>query len=303
MAVNMEVALGDIQLKNPIIPASGVYGFGDVYQDFYDPNQLGAIALKGTTEHARFGNPLPRIAECTAGMLNSIGLQNPGITQVIETEIPGLRSYFDGPIIANISGFSVEEYVSCCAAIDGKAEIVELNVSCPNVQCGGMHFGTDAAHIGEVVAAVRSVVKQSRLFVKLSPNVTDIAGIAAACEHHGADGISLINTLLGMRIDIKQRKPILANKVGGFSGPAIFPVALRMVYEAANAVQIPIMGMGGISSADDVIEMMMAGASAVQIGAENLRNPKICVEIIEQLPKRMKELNIENLSEIIGIIK
>lgn len=298
-----EVNLCGVSLKNPVVPASGTFGFGLEMADVYDLNVLGGISLKGSTREARFGNECPRIAETPSGMLNSVGLQNPGIDVLVGEKVPELRRCFDGAVIANISGFSVEEYVHCTqkASECGGVDIVEVNVSCPNVHGGGLAFGTSAAAAAEVTAAVRKVCSKP-LFVKLSPNVTDIAEIARACEGAGADGLTLINTILGMRIDIKSRKPILANRMGGFSGKAVFPVAVRMVNQVRHAVNIPIMGCGGVSSAADVIEMMMAGATAVQVGAENLRNPYVCKEICEQLPALMSELKINNLNEIIGII-
>ena len=299
---NLKIKLCSIELDNPIIPASGTFGFGEEFRQFYDLNILGSISFKGTTKDARFGNPTPRIAECTAGMLNSVGLQNPGIDKVISEELPKLKTFFHKPLIANISGFSLEEYVYCCEKIDKEEQvgIIEVNVSCPNVKHGGMSFGTKPESAAEITRAVKKVTTKP-VFIKLSPNVTDIAEIALACQEAGADGVCLINTLLGMRIDIKTRKPILANKMGGFSGSAIFPVALRMVYQVFEKCQIPIIGCGGISSAEDVIEMMMAGATAVQIGSMNLKNPYICKEIIENLPKVMKKLQINDLKEIIGI--
>jgi dihydroorotate dehydrogenase (NAD+) catalytic subunit len=298
---DLSVELCGIRLDNPIIPASGTFGFGQEYKDFYDLNILGAISLKGTTREARFGNPAPRIAECTAGLINSVGLENPGVDHVAEHELPGIREFYKKPIIANISGFSVDEYVYCCARLDREREvdILEVNISCPNVKCGGMSFGTSPESAAGVTRAVKAVTKKP-VFMKLSPNVTDIVSIAKACEDAGADGISLINTLLGMRIDIKTRKPVIANIMGGFSGPAIFPVALRMVYQVCKAVKIPVMGMGGVSSAKDVLEMMMAGATAVEVGAANIKNPYACKEIIEDLPLQMKKLGIESLKEIIG---
>ena len=299
--VNTEVTLCGVRLQNPIMPASGVYGFGAEYRDFYDPNILGALVLKGSTLQARFGNPLPRIAECSAGMINSVGLQNPGIDAVLHEELPALRRFYHGPVVANISGFSVEEFAVCCEKTDGKAEILEVNVSCPNVHGGGMSFGATAEAAASVVRAVRKRVRHSPVFVKLSPNVRDITEIARACEAEGADGLTLINTLLGMRIDLRTRRPVIANKTGGFSGPAIFPVALRMVYQCAKAVRIPIMGVGGIASAEDVLEMMMAGASAVQIGAENLRDPYACKKIIDALPETMARYGIQSISEIVGV--
>ncbi len=299
--VNTEVAVCSVSMKNPVMPASGVYGFGMEYLDFYDPNLLGAIVLKGTTAEPRYGNPLPRIAECRAGMINSVGLQNPGIEAVVREELPALRKIYQGPIIANISGFSLEEFASCCERMDGVADILEVNVSCPNVHGGGMSFGATADAAASVTRAVRSRVKRSPVFVKLSPNVRDITEIARACEAEGADGLTLINTLLGMRIDLKTRRPVIANKMGGFSGPAIFPVALRMVYQCSKAVKIPILGVGGITSAEDVLEMMMAGASAVQIGAENLRDPYACRRIIEALPETMERYGIQSIREIVGV--
>lgn len=300
--VDLRVKLGDWTLDNPIIPASGTFGFGMEFLPFYDLNILGSISIKGTTKEPRFGNPLPRIAECTEGMINSVGLQNPGIDKVIEEELPRLAEHFHKPVLANISGFSVEEYIDCCQKMDTMENvgILELNLSCPNVEKGGMAFGLSAKSVAEVTKAVKAVTSKP-LYVKLSPNVTDICEIAKACEVAGADGLSLINTLLGMRIDVKRRKPVIANKMGGFSGPAIFPVALRMVYQVAKTVQIPIIGMGGVGSAEDCIEMMMAGATAVQVGSANLVNPYACKEIIENLPSTMERLGIEKLSDIIGI--
>lgn len=302
--VNTKVVLSGITLDNPIIPASGTFGYGKEYTPFYDINILGSISFKGTTVNPRFGNPLPRIAECTAGLINSVGLQNPGIDKVISEELLYLSKIYKKPVIANISGFSIEEYVHCAQALDNEKSIgiIEVNVSCPNVHNGGMAYGVCPQSVSEVTKAVKKVSTKP-VYIKLSPNVTDIVEIAKACEDSGADGLSLINTLLGMRIDIKTRKPVIANKMGGFSGPAVFPVALRMVYQVANAVKIPVIGMGGISSVDDVIEMMMAGATAVQIGSANLVNPYICKEIIEDLPVKMKELGIQNLMDIVGIVK
>ncbi len=298
------VNLCGLTLDNPVIPASGTFGYGQEFAKLYDINILGSISFKGTTPNERFGNPLPRIAECPQGMLNSVGLQNPGVEVVTARELPELAKIYSKPVIANISGFSIEDYVTCAKAMDKENQvgIIEVNISCPNVHNGGMAFGTSAREAAEVTEAVMSVTSKP-VFMKLSPNVTDVAGIAKACEDAGAAGISLINTLLGMRIDINRRKPVLANKMGGFSGPAIFPVALRMVYQVSQAVDIPIIGMGGVSSADDVIEMMMAGATAVQIGAANLVNPYICKEIIEELPEKMKALGIQNINEIIGVIE
>lgn len=298
------VELSGVKLHNPIIPASGTFGFGREFAEFYDLDCLGAISIKGTTRDARFGNPTPRIAECTAGLINSVGLQNPGIDKVISEELPALRKIFHNPIVANISGFSLDEYEECCAKIDKEeqVEIIEVNVSCPNVHNGGMSFGTQPEAAAEVTRRVKAVTTKP-VYIKLSPNVTDIVAIARACEEAGADGICLINTLLGMRIDTMRRRPVIANKMGGFSGDAIFPVAVRMVYQVANACSIPVMGCGGVSTASDVIEMMMAGATAVQVGAANLKNPYASKEIIEALPKEMERLGIERLSDIIGIVK
>ena len=298
------VELSGVKLHNPIIPASGTFGFGREFAEFYDLDCLGAISIKGTTRDARFGNPTPRIAECTAGLINSVGLQNPGIDKVIAEELPALRKIFHNPIVANISGFSLDEYEECCAKIDKEeqVEIIEVNVSCPNVHNGGMSFGTQPEAAAEVTRRVQAVTTKP-VYIKLSPNVTDIVAIARACEEAGADGICLINTLLGMRIDTMRRRPVIANKMGGFSGDAIFPVAVRMVYQVANACSIPVMGCGGVSTASDVIEMMMAGATAVQVGAANLKNPYASKEIIEALPKEMERLGIERLSDIIGIVK
>lgn len=301
---DLSVTLGTVRLDNPIIPASGTFGFGAEFAELYDLDILGSFSFKGTTLEPRFGNPTPRIAECRSGMINSVGLQNPGIDAVITEELPRLRERFHKPIIANISGFSIDEYAECCRRIDAEpqVEIIEVNVSCPNVHNGGMAFGTSPESAAKVTRAVKEVTTKP-VFIKLSPNVTDIVSIAKACEDAGADGLTLVNTMLGMRIDIARRRPVIANKIGGFSGAAIFPVALRMVWQAANACKIPIIGCGGIETAEDVIEMMMAGASAVQIGAANLRNPFVCKEIIEQLPATMERLGIERLSDIIGIVK
>jgi len=301
LTIDMRTSLSGITLQNPIIPASGCFGFGHEFREFYDINILGSFSFKGTTLEPRFGNELPRVAECAAGMLNSVGLQNPGINAVVDGMLPYLTEHFHQPLIANISGFSLEEYVACCEKISASehASIIELNISCPNVHGGGMAFGSTAECAAQVTAACKKVSTKP-LYVKLSPNVTDITEIAKACEAAGADGLSLINTLLGMRIDLKTRKPIMANKMGGLSGPAIFPVALRMVYQVYQSVKIPIMGMGGVSSARDVIEMMLAGATAVQVGAANLVNPYACKEIIEQLPEEMDKLGITSLSEVIG---
>lgn len=302
--VDTKVNLCGLEMNNPVIPASGTFGFGKEFADIYDLDILGSISIKGTTQEPRYGNPLPRIAECTSGMLNSVGLQNPGIREVCAKELKDLASMFHKPVIANISGFSIDEYVACARAMEAQASvgIIEVNISCPNVHCGGMSFGVDPDSAAQVTAAVKDVTTKP-VFMKLTPNVTDIVSIAKACEDAGADGISLINTLLGMRIDLRKRKPVLANKMGGFSGPAIFPVAVRMVYQVASAVDIPIMGMGGITTARDVIEMIMAGATAVQVGAANFVNPYACKEIIDDLPKVMESLGINSLSEIIGIIE
>ena len=302
--VDTKVSLSGLILDNPVIPASGTFGFGQEYKDFYDINILGSISIKGTTVDYRFGNDTPRIAECTAGLINSVGLQNPGVNKVVSEELPNLAKIYKKKIIANISGFSIEEYVECAKKMDvvENVGIIEVNVSCPNVHNGGMAYEVSAQSVSEVTKAVKSVTRKP-VYIKLSPNVTDIVEIAKACESSGADGLSLINTLLGMRIDIRRKAPVIANKMGGFSGPAIFPVALRMVYQVANAVKIPVIGMGGVSSAQDVIEMMMAGASAVQVGSANLVNPFACKEIIEELPLTMEELGIKSLREIIGIVK
>ncbi len=299
--VDTSVKLCGVHLDNPIIPASGTFGFGYEFAELYDINILGSLSFKGTTKEARFGNPLPRIAECREGMINSVGLQNPGIEKVISEELPKLRSCFSKPIIANISGFSADEYMYCCEKINGEkqVEIIEVNISCPNVHNGGMSFGTDADSAAEITRAVKSVTDKP-VFMKLSPNVTDITEIAKACEQAGADGISMINTLMGMRIDLKTRKPVIANKSGGFSGRAIFPAAVSMVYRVYDAVKIPIIGMGGVSCAEDVIEMMLAGASAVQIGAQNLVEPYVCRDIVQNLPEVMNKYGIQNLSEITG---
>ena len=296
---NLSVTLSGVKLDNPVIPASGTYGFGQEFLPFYDINILGSLSFKGTTAQSRFGNPTPRIAECPGGMLNSVGLQNPGVDHVIAHELPALRKVFRKPIVANISGFSIDEYVECVSKLtrEDQVEILEVNISCPNVHGGGMAFGTSPEAAASVTRAVKAVATKP-VYIKLSPNVTDIVSIAKACEEAGADGLSLINTLLGMRIDMKRRKPILANIMGGYSGPGIFPVAVRMVYQVTGAVKIPVIGMGGISTARDVIEMMMAGAKAVQVGAANLVNPYACKEIIEQLPIEMEKLGIDRLSDI-----
>ncbi len=297
------VDLCGVRLANPVIPASGTFGFGIEMAGEYNLNVLGGISLKGSTREPRFGNECPRIAETPDGMLNSVGLQNPGIDALLNEKVPALRKVYSGVVIANISGFSLEDYVYCCALADKckDIDILEVNVSCPNVHGGGMAFGTSACAAAEITAAVKAVCTKP-VFVKLSPNVTDIVSIAKACEEAGADGLTLVNTLLGMRIDINRRVPILANRYGGFSGRAIFPVALRMVNQVARACSIPIMGCGGVSSASDVIEMMMAGATAVQVGAENLRNPFASKEIVEELPKIMQKLGIEDINEIIGVV-
>lgn len=293
--------LSGLVLDNPVIPASGTFGFGKEFSELYDINVLGSFSFKGTTKEARFGNPTPRIAECYSGMINSVGLANPGIDAVINKELPELKNIFHKPVIANISGFSVDEYKYCCERIDKEEQvgIIEVNISCPNVHAGGMAFGTSPEAAAEVTTAVKSVTSKP-VYMKLSPNVSDIAVIARACEEAGAAGISLINTLLGMRIDIKRKKPVVANKMGGFSGPAIFPVAVRMVYQVYEAVKIPIIGMGGVSNASDVIEMMMAGASAVEVGAANLTDPYVCPNIIRELPELCGKLGINRLSDIIG---
>ena len=296
---DLSVTLSGVKLDNPIIPASGTYGFGQEFLPYYDINILGSLSFKGTTSEARFGNPTPRIAECPNGMLNSVGLQNPGVEHVIAHELPQLRKTFLKPIMANISGFSVDEYVHCVERLtkEDQVELLEVNISCPNVHGGGMAFGTSPEAAAQITRAVKKVATKP-VYIKLSPNVTDIVSIAKACEDAGADGLSLINTMLGMRIDLKRRKPVLANVMGGYSGPGIFPVAVRMVYQVTGAVKIPVIGMGGISTARDVIEMMMAGAKAVQVGAANLVNPYACKEIIEQLPVEMEKLGIEKLSDI-----
>ena len=299
--VNLKTTLCGIELDNPIIPASGTYGFGYEFAELYDINILGTLSFKGTTKDARFGNPTPRIAECPSGMLNAVGLQNPGVEAVKAVELPKLREHFKKPVMANVSGFSIDDYVSTVSALDEESDIgwFEVNISCPNVHGGGMSFGTSPEMAAEVTKAVRRVTKKP-IIIKLSPNVTDIVSIAKACEAAGADGISLINTLLGMRIDLKKRAPIIANKTGGYSGPAIMPVAIRMVYQVYEAVKIPIVGMGGISRAEDVIEFMLAGATAVEVGAANLVNPYACRDIIEDLPRVMEKYRINSLEEIIG---
>lgn len=299
--VNKKVELCGIELDNPVIPASGTFGFGYEFAELYDINCLGTFSFKGTTKEPRFGNPTPRIAECESGMINAVGLQNPGVEAVINEELPKLKKCFSKPVMANVSGFSVEEYAYTCELLDAQEQVgwLEINVSCPNVHGGGMSFGTSPEAAAQVTKAVKAVTKKP-VIIKLSPNVTDIVSIAKACEQAGADGVSLINTLLGMRINLKTRKPVIANKMGGFSGAAIKPVALRMVYQVSEAVDIPIVGMGGISNARDVVEMIMAGATAVEIGAANLVNPYACKEIIEQLPEVMEQYGIKNLNEIKG---
>ncbi len=298
--VNTKVNLLGIEIDNPIIPASGTYGFGYEFAELYDINILGTFSFKGTTKEPRFGNPTPRIAECNAGMINSVGLQNPGVDKVINEELPKLAKVFNKRVMANVSGFSVEEYAYTCEKINACEQVgwIEVNVSCPNVHNGGMSFGTEPAAVEKVVKAVKATTKP--IIIKLSPNVTDIVSIAKAAESAGADGISLINTLLGMRIDLKRRQPVIANKMGGFSGSAIFPVAVRMVYQVYDAVKIPIIGMGGVSTAKDVIELMMAGATAVQVGAANLVDPFACKTIIEELPNELAKLNVKDINEIIG---
>jgi len=299
--VNTKVTLCGVELDNPVIPASGTFGFGQEFHELYDINILGSFSFKGTTREPRFGNPTPRIAECPSGMLNAVGLQNPGVDHVIAHELPELRKIFHKPVMANISGFSIDEYVEVAEKLDKEDGIgwLEVNISCPNVHGGGMSFGTDPKAAGEVTKAVRAVTKHP-IIIKLSPNVTDIVSIAKACEDNGADSVSLINTLMGMRLNLRTRKPIITNITGGYSGPAVFPVALRMVYQVSKAVKIPVVGLGGISTAKDVIEMMMAGATAVQVGAANLVEPFACKNIIEDLPRVMEEYRIESLTDIIG---
>ena len=299
--VKTAVTLSGVPLDNPVIPASGTFGFGYEFAQWYDINCLGAISVKGTTREPRFGNPAPRIAETPGGMLNAVGLQNPGIDKVVAEELPKLREIYHKPILANISGFSLDEFVECCAKADASphTNLIEVNVSCPNVHHGGMSFGTDPNMVYNVTKSVKEVCKKP-VYVKLSPNVTDIVSIAKACEEGGADGLSLINTLMGMRLDIKKRKPILANLTGGLSGPAVFPVAVRMIWQVYEAVNLPIIGMGGVQTAEDVIELMLAGATAVQVGAANLVNPYACKEIIDNLPAVMERLGIQDITEIIG---
>ena len=297
----LSVNLCGEELNNPVIPASGTFGYGYEFAELYDINCLGTFSFKGTTKEPRFGNPTPRIAECTAGMINAVGLQNPGVDKVISEELPKLKKCFNKKVMANVSGFSVDEYAYTCERLDSQEQVgwLEVNVSCPNVHGGGMSFGTDPRAAAEVTRTVKAVTKKP-IIIKLSPNVTDIVSIAKACEDAGADGISLINTLLGMRIDLRTKKPVIANTMGGFSGSAIFPVALRMVYQVSSAVNIPVVGMGGVSSAEDVIEMMLAGATAVEIGAANLVDPFICKKIVEALPAAADKYNINELKDIIG---
>ena len=299
--MNTKVNLCGIELDNPVIPASGTFGYGYEFAEVYDINELGTFSFKGTTREPRFGNPTPRIAECTSGMINAVGLQNPGVEAVIARELPKLKECFHKPVMANVSGFSVEDYAYTCRRLDAEDQVgwLEVNVSCPNVHGGGMSFGTQPEAAAEVTRAVKAVTTKP-VIIKLSPNVTDIVSIARACEDAGADGISLINTLLGMRIDLRRKKPIIANTMGGFSGPAIFPVALRMVYQVSKAVKVPVIGMGGVSSAEDVIEMMLAGATAVEVGAANLVNPFASRDIVRSLPETMEKYGIQNLNEIVG---
>ena len=300
----LSVNLCGIELSNPVIPASGTFGYGYEFAELYDINCLGTFSFKGTTKDARFGNPTPRIAECTAGMINAVGLQNPGVDKVISEELPRLAKCFHKPVMANVSGFSVPDYAYTCERLDKEPQVgwLEVNVSCPNVHGGGMSFGTSPEAAAEVTAAVKKVTTKP-VIIKLSPNVTDIVSIAKACEAAGADGISLINTMLGMRIDLRTRRPVIANTMGGFSGSAIFPVAVRMVYQVAHAVKIPVVGMGGVSSAEDVLEMMLAGATAVEVGAANLVDPFASKRIVEDLPRVMERYKIDSLSEIIGGVK
>lgn len=299
--MNTKVSLCGIPLDNPVIPASGTFGYGYEFAELYDINRLGTFSFKGTTREPRFGNPTPRIAECTGGMINAVGLQNPGVEAVISRELPRLAQCFHKPVMANVSGFSVEDYAYTCQKLDAQPQVgwLEVNVSCPNVHGGGMSFGTQPEAAAEVTRAVKAVTKKP-VIIKLSPNVTDIVSIARACEDAGADGISLINTMLGMRIDLKRRKPVIANTMGGFSGPAIFPVAVRMVYQVSQAVSIPVVGIGGVQNAEDVLEMMLAGATAVEVGAANLVNPFASLDIVNGLPAAMEKYGINDLSEIIG---
>ena len=299
--VNTKVNLLGIELDNPLIPASGTFGFGKEFAELYDINCLGTFSFKGTTRNARYGNPTPRIAECAGGMLNAVGLQNPGVDHVIAHELPEMKEFFHKPVMANISGFSLDEYVEVCEKLDKCNQVgwLEVNISCPNVHGGGMSFGTDPKMAAEVTREVKKVTKKP-VIMKLSPNVTDICAIARACEEAGADAVSLINTVMGMRISLRTRKPLIANKTGGMSGACIFPLAVRMVYQVYEAVKIPVIGLGGVSSAEDVIEMMLAGATAVEIGAANLVNPYVCRDIINELPAVMAKYKIENLTDIIG---
>ena len=300
--VDTRVSLSGWTLDNPVIPASGTFGYGAEFAELYDVNVLGTFSFKGTTREPRFGNQQPRVAECASGMLNAVGLQNPGVDHVLHHELPEMKRFFHKKVIANISGFSVEEYAECCRLMDGQEQVglIEVNISCPNVHGGGMAFGACPENAALVTKAVRAAVKRKPIYIKLSPNVTDIVAVAKACQDAGADGLSLINTLLGMRIDLKTRKPLLANITGGLSGPAIFPVALRMVYQVAQAVAIPIIGMGGVSTAEDVLEMMLAGATAVEIGAQNLVDPYVCPTVIRALPGVMEKYHINSLQDIIG---
>ena len=300
----MNVNLCGIELDNPVIPASGTFGYGYEFAEIYDINELGTFSFKGTTREPRFGNPTPRIAECPGGMINAVGLQNPGVEKVISEELPRLKKVFHKPVMANVSGFSVADYAYTCEKLDKEEQVgwLEVNVSCPNVHGGGMSFGTEPCAAAEVTRAVKAVTRKP-VIIKLSPNVTDIVSIAKACEDAGADGISLINTMLGMRVNLRTRKPVIANTMGGFSGPAIFPIAVRMVYQVAKAVKIPVIGMGGVSSAEDVIEMMLAGATAVEVGAANLVNPFASRDIVRALPETMKKYGIKNLKDIIGGIQ
>lgn len=301
--VDLSVNLCGMEMDNPVVPASGTFGYGSEFKDFYDINILGSFSFKGTTREARFGNPTPRIAECKAGMINAVGLQNPGVHHVIEYELPEMKKYFNKKVIANVGGFSVDDYMYSCELLDKEEQvgILEVNISCPNVHGGGMSFGTQPECAAEVTKAVKSVTSKP-VVIKLTPNVTDIVSIAKACEEAGADGICLINTMLGMRIDLKRRIPVIANTMGGFSGDAVFPVAVRMVYQVAKVCNIPVIGCGGVSSAKDVIEMMMAGATAVEVGAANLINPYACKEIIEALPSECEKLGIANIKDIIGVV-
>jgi len=299
--VNTKVDLLGLELDNPVIPASGTFGFGYEFAELYDINCLGSFSFKGTTLEGRFGNPTPRIAECPQGMINSVGLQNPGVHKVISEELPKLKEVFNKKVIANVGGFAIEEYQECARLLDAQEQvgILEINISCPNLHAGGVNFGTDAKNAAAVIGAVKKVTKKP-VMAKLTPNVTDITEIALACEAAGADGISMINTLLGMRIDLKTKKPVIANKMGGFSGPAVFPVAVRMVYQVYEAVDIPVIGIGGISTAEDVIEMMLAGATAIEVGAANLVDPYVCKKIVEDLPRVMDKYGITDLKDIIG---